>query len=142
MRTKGVPFEYLEFSRAIRGKPCARRRWRRRWRPAVRPGPGRGALPDPVLFEPGLTGMGYADPTRSAIRFRTAPRNGCQPTAADGWEVAAVETSRCNGSDRAVATVGFRPFYPSWSAINSALFSQIRTHQHQLNCVLSSEVRF
>ena len=51
----------------------ARRRWRRR--PASVPvpgsgsGQGKGSLPGPILFEPGLSGMGYADPTRSAIRI-------------------------------------------------------------------------
>ena len=40
-------------------------------------GAGAGSLPGSVLFEPGLTGMGYAEHTRSAIRVRTAPRNGC-----------------------------------------------------------------
>ena len=40
-------------------------------------GSGSGSLPDLVLFEPGLTGMGYAEHTRSAIRIRTAPPNGC-----------------------------------------------------------------
>ena len=65
-------------------------------------GLGSGSLPGPVLFELGFTGMGYAS---SAIQIRTAPRNGCQPTAADSWAVAAVETNRCNGSDRTVATV-------------------------------------
>ena len=68
-------------------------------------GSGSGSLPGPVLFEPGLTDMGYADPTRSTIQIRTAPRNGCQPTAADGWAVAAVEMNCYNGSDRTVATV-------------------------------------
>ena len=66
---------------------------------------GAGALPGLVLFEPGLTGMGYAEHTRSAIRIRIAPCNGCQPTAADSWVVAAVETNRYNGSDRTVTTV-------------------------------------
>ena len=75
---------------------------------ALGSGSSSGALPDPVLFEPDLTGMGYADPTRSAIRIRTAPRNGCQPTAADGWTVATVKTNRCNG---------FGPFYPSRGAL-------------------------
>ena len=58
-----------------------------------------------VLFEPGLTCMGHADHTRSAIRIRTAQRNSCQPTTVDSWAVAAVEMNRCNGSDRTVATV-------------------------------------
>ena len=51
-----MPFGYLEFSRAIWGKPyplAGRRRCR------VRVGSGSGSLPDPVLFEPGLTVMGY-----------------------------------------------------------------------------------
>ena len=59
----------------------ARRRWRRRPAgagagPGSGPGPGlglgSGSLPGLVLFEPGLTGMGY-EHTRSAIRIRTAP---------------------------------------------------------------------
>ena len=49
--------------------------------PGSGPGPslglGSGSLPGLVLFESGLTGMGYAEHTRSAIRIRTAPRNGC-----------------------------------------------------------------
>ena len=77
-------------------------------------GAGAGSLPGPVLFEPGLTGMGYAEHARFAIRIRTAQRNGCQPTAADSWAVAAVETNRCNGPDRSVATVRLDsdPFTP------------------------------
>ena len=35
-------------------------------------GPGVGSLPGLVLFEPGLTDMGCAEYTRSAIRIRTA----------------------------------------------------------------------
>ena len=68
-------------------------------------GAGSDSLAGLVLFEPGLTGMGYAEYTRSAIRIRTAPRNGCQPTAPGSWAVAAVETNCCNGSVRTVATV-------------------------------------
>ena len=54
----------------------AHRRWRQR---PVGPGlgSGSGALPGQVLFEPGLTGMGHAEHTRSAIRIRTAAPNGC-----------------------------------------------------------------
>ena len=80
MRTKGVPFGYLEFSRAIGRIPCPHMRTHAPplavaasagARPGSGPGPGlgAGALPVPVLFDPGLTGMGYADPTRSAIRI-------------------------------------------------------------------------
>ena len=36
-------------------------------------GPGSGSLPGVVLFELGLTGMGYAKHTCSTIRIRTAP---------------------------------------------------------------------
>ena len=36
-------------------------------------GLGSGSLPGLVLFELGLTGMGYAEHTRSAIQIRTAP---------------------------------------------------------------------
>ena len=78
----------------------ARRRQRRR-APAPGSGSGSGSLPGPVLFEPGLTGMGHADHTRSAIRIRTAPRNGCQPTAA--------EVGRLLRLKRTVATVQIEP---------------------------------
>ena len=40
-------------------------------------GLGAGSLPGLVLFELGLTGMDYAEHARSAIRIRTAQRNGC-----------------------------------------------------------------
>ena len=88
-----MPFGYLEFSRAIGRKPCAR----------GRPGSGSGSLPGPVLFERGLTSMGYAKHTHSAIRIRTAPPAAVGPV---GWPtVAVVGSNRCNGSDRTVATV-------------------------------------
>ena len=72
-------------------------------------GVGSGSLLGLVLFEPGLTGMGYAEHTRSAIRIRTAPPTAvCKPSRQlGGWTVAAVETNRCNGSNRTVATVGW-----------------------------------
>ena len=81
MGTKGVPLGYLEFSRAIRGKPCPHMRT-----PAgagAERGLGSGSLPGPVLLEPGLIGMGYVEHTCSAIRIRTAQRNGCH-----SWAVA------------------------------------------------------
>ena len=65
MRTKGVPFGYLEFSRAKRRELCtyirtcahARRRWRRRpagrCRSRSRSRAGLGSLPGLVLFESG-----------------------------------------------------------------------------------------
>ena len=37
------------------------------------PGSGSGSLPGLVLFESGITGMGYVKHTRSAIRIRTGP---------------------------------------------------------------------
>ena len=64
MGTKGVPFGYLEFSRAFGRKPCPHMRARAAGggRPVPGPGPGlglgSGSLPGSVLFEPGLTGMG------------------------------------------------------------------------------------
>ena len=78
-------------------------------RPGPSPGPGASALPGLVLFEPGLTGMGYAEHTRSAIRIRTAPLTAvCKPSRQlGGWTIAAVEPNCCNGSDRTVATVGW-----------------------------------
>ena len=78
-----MPFGYLEFSCAIRGKPCPRRR---SWA-----GSGSGSLPGPVLFEPGLTGMGYR---RSYPLRHPDPnpnqRNGSQQTVANSCAVAAV----------------------------------------------------
>ena len=62
-------------------------------------GSGSGSLPGLVLFESGLTGMGYAKHTRSAIQIRIAP-------------VATVGSNHCNGSDRAVAT--FRWVWTRW----------------------------
>ena len=59
MGTKGVPFGYLEFSHAIRGKPCPHAR-EDSGTDACSPGSGSGSLPGPVLFEPGLMGMGYS----------------------------------------------------------------------------------
>ena len=64
---------------------------------------------------------------------RAAAGEGCQPTTADSWAVAAIETNHCNGSDRTVATVEFGHFYPSRSAINSAPFSQTKTHKNTTN---------
>ena len=109
-----MPFGYLEFSRAIGRKPYPHMRTRA---PPLAPGlgpgsgsgsglgEGAGSLPGLVLFKLGLTSMGYAEHTRSAIRIRTAPCNGCQPTAPGSWVGAAVETNRCNSSDRTDATV-------------------------------------
>jgi len=73
---------------------------------------------------------------------RAAAGEGCQPTAADSWAVAAIETNHCNGSDRTVATVEFGHFYPSRSAINSAPFSQIKTHNRSNKWEISSSSAF
>ena len=87
------------------------------------PGSGSGSLPSPVLFEPGLTGMGYSDRTRSAIRIRT---DSAQRMTENRHEQLG---SFC--LKRTVATVqtdSLQPFgrvhtvLPSWSAINSAPF--------------------
>ena len=106
-----MPFGYLEFSRAIRGKSWPHVRARRRWRqqPAgagAGPGSGSGSLPGPVLFEPGLTGMGYRgsyplrhpDPNRPPSAMAVS-----KPLRTVGRLLS--ETNRCNGSDRTVATV-------------------------------------
>ena len=150
METKDVPFGYLEFSHAIGRIPCPHMRThapslaaagRRRRRRGAR---ARVWVRYPVRFFLNRVSRVWVTrilPAPLSGSYRTAPRNGCQPTAADGWAVAAVEMNHCNGSDRTVATVRFGPFYPSRRAINSAPFSQIRTHQHQPS-VLSSEVRF
>ena len=117
MGIKGVPFGYLEFSRAIREKPCPRAPpavWRRSR--SLSPGSGSDSLPGLVLFEPGLTGMGY-----SGSRPLHYPdlRNGWQETAA-------------NRLERSVATVQtdpLQPFgrlYPFRSAINSASFFHLK----------------
>ena len=67
---------------------CARRRRRPAGaRPGSGPGPGlglglssgSGSLPSLVLFELGLTGMGYAKHPRSAIRIRTTPPTAVGP---------------------------------------------------------------
>ena len=83
-----MPFGCLEFSRAIRGNHARTRS-------------GSGSLPGPVLFEPGLTGMGYPlrhpDPNRIS---ETADR---KPPRTVGRFLS--ETNHCNGSDRTVATV-------------------------------------
>ena len=83
MGTKGVPFGYLEFSRAIGRKPCPHMRTSAP--PAPVPVPGSGSLPGLVLFEPGLTGMGYADHTRSAIRCWCRGRAGPGLSAGAGF---------------------------------------------------------
>ena len=65
------------------------------------------ALPGLVLFESGLTGMGYAKHTRSAIQIRTGP-----PTDPPRYpdldsqqlRLATVESNHCNVTDRTVAT--------------------------------------
>ena len=78
-----MPFGYLEFSCAIRGKPCPHAR------AAAGAGSGSGSLPGPVLFEPGITGMGYRGsyPLRHPD-LNPNQRNGCQKTAANSWAVA------------------------------------------------------
>ena len=84
-------------------------------------GLGSGSLPGLVLFELGLTGMGYVKHTRSAIRIRTAPpidplryldpnrsANSCRGSwtanGCDGWvePLQRFRPNRCNyslGSD-------------------------------------------
>ena len=64
MEIKGVPFGYLEFSRAIRGETMPIRApeaaaGRCRSRAGSGSGLGSGSLPGSVLFEPDLTGMDY-----------------------------------------------------------------------------------
>ena len=51
-----MPFGYLEFLRAIRGKPCIHMRAAAGGGRRGGPDPGSGSLPGSVLFEPGLTG--------------------------------------------------------------------------------------
>ena len=88
-----MPFGYLEFSCAIRGNHAPAR--------AAAGGGGRLAsvpvqVRVPYLLRFFLNRVSRvwvtADHTRSVIRIRTAPHNGCQPTAADSWAVAAIET--------------------------------------------------
>ena len=131
--------------------------------------PGSGSLPGLILFESGLTGMGYAKHTRSAIRIRTGlpmdpPRypdlnrsswttNSCDCSSwttnnCDCWvePLQQFRPNRCNlslGSD------------PSWSAINSApvshskhtkkrksLLSSLSSELEVSYCVLNWEVEF
>ena len=116
MGTKGVPFGYLEFSRAIGEIMPTRARRRRppglgRARPRIQPGP--------VRFEPAHTGLvklleGTAEPQQ---RFLS-------------------ETNSCNGSDRTVATA--RTLNDRYalqtvprSAINSAPHRGLQTHSEQ-----------
>ena len=106
-------------------RTCARARrcWRRR-RPAGRrqhrAGPG--------------TGTGRVSRVWVA-RSIPAPLSGSEPPCQrlsvnrrSSWAVAATEPNRCNGSDRTVATVGWIRTEIPLPAINSAPFSQIKTH--------------
>ena len=76
-----MPFGYLEFSRAIRGKPCPRARAPLAAASRPMPGSGSDSLPGPVLFKPDLMGMGYngsyplrhPDPKRISATVQTKP---------------------------------------------------------------------
>ena len=128
-----MPFGYLEFSRAIGREPCPHMRTRAAAGGGGRPAPalgsgsgpslGSGSLPGLVLFESGLTGMGYAKHTRSDIRIRTGPPTDqldSQQLRLLGQTIATVQTEPLQ------PFVGFEPVGPSWSAINSAPNSQLK----------------
>ena len=137
-------------------RTCARaRRRRRRCRAGYGPGPGSGfgSLPGLVLFESGLTGLGY-EHTRSAIQIRIAPptdplRVSWTANSCDCWvkPLQRFRPNRCNFS------LGSGPVGPSWSAINSAPNSQLKDINNTkfrktllslslnvLNCKVSSEL--
>ena len=145
MRPKGVPFGYLEFSRAkrrelytyIRTCTHARRRWRRRRRPAgrcrsrSRSGLGPGFLYLAWFF---LNQVSWSSPP--AERFES-PANGCpreqiRPFAnrCRKTDSAVGRLIGCDGSVRTVATAGiWRTRIPLRSAINSAPGVHSQTHQ-------------
>ena len=110
MKTKGVPFVYLEFSRRLGGNHAPARAPP----PLAAAGSGSGSLPGPVLFESGLTDLGYSDRTHSAIGPATADRKSPQA-------VTTVQTEPLQPF-----TVSFEHFYPFRSAINSAPYSQTK----------------
>ena len=122
MGKKGVPFGYLEFSRAIRGKPCPR---------APQPPAAatvfrvrvRVRVPYPVRFFLNRVSRVWvtADRTRSAIWIRNTTTADMKPpriVTMVGRFLS--EMNCCNGSDWTVATV--RTDLPPRSAINSAPF--------------------
>ena len=126
METKGVPFWYLEFSRAIRGKPCPHVRARRYrwWRPALGAG----------------TGFRLGFPTRSGSFWigshgyglqRIVPAPLSEPATAQRLTGNRREPLQRLGGfclKRTIATVQTEPLQPSRricpsrSAINSAPF--------------------
>ena len=134
MGTKGVPFGYLEFSRAIRGKPCPRAS------PLAAAGRAWARVRVRVLFEPGLTGIDYHKSYPLRHPDPNPKCNGSQQIVTNSWAVAVrndplqrFRSNRCNRS------VGFGPFYLFQSAINSAPFLSIKTHrkkQQSIFCIL------
>ena len=146
MRPKGVPFGYLEFSRAKRRELCtylrtcahARRRWRRR--PAGRRrarararGPWPVAwVPYLVLFESGSVGP-RKDSNLQRVSVR-ANRSDRSPTAVGKPTVRLIG---CDDSVRTVATAGiWRTRIPLQSAIKSAPGVHSQTHQNLKNLSL------
>ena len=100
-----MPFGYLEFSRTIRGKPCPHARAAAAAAAGrgagAEPSSGSGSLPGPVLFELGLTGMGYHGLYRIQTRINAMAVS--KPSRTVGRLLS--EMNGCNGSDRTVATV-------------------------------------
>ena len=97
MGAKGVPFGYLEFSRAIRGKPYHTRA------PAAAADRfqswSRARVPYPVRFFLNRISQIWvtADRTRSAIGIRTDSAQRLTENRRVGRFLS--ETNRCNGSD-------------------------------------------
>ena len=123
MGTKGVPFGYLEFSRAIRGTPCPHVRASGG---GGRPGSGSGSVRF-FLNQVSRVGLQRIVPT---LPFGSEP-NQRKADAVSVWNelLQRFRPNRCNCSVR------FRPKYPSQSAINSSPLLSNRTHQLTL-CVL------
>ena len=161
-----MPFGYLEFSRAIGRDLCPPARVCVRARTAAGGGrpagagaghglgagsvSGSGSLPGLVLFESGLAGM-------DCKHTRSAPDPNRPPTRPlrVSWTANNCDCWAANRRDcwvkRLHPFVGFGPVGPSWNAINSAPYSQLKntpttTPKFRINslslCVLNWEVEF
>ena len=98
MGIKGVPFGYLEFSRAIRGKHFAGR---------SRAGFGLPTRSGSFWNGNGVQRIAPALPSRSDRNSATADRK--PPRTVERF---LSETNRCNGSDRTIVTVQTEPLQP------------------------------
>ena len=88
MGTKGTLFGYLEFSRAIRGKPWPHARATAGGdRPGPGPGPRTGSLPVRFFSNWVLRVWGIVDRTRSASRIRTETAQRLTGNRRERWAV-------------------------------------------------------